>query len=419
MLNVLEDILSAGLTKAASIQASLPISMGGLGLVPNALIANAAFWGSWSTSASLLSSHFTVSSTPPSTQPLDPLAPSRDFPLLKPFLTSVVEDSTFPLHRHLALSRSSLPQSYLAEAPTFNSVAISPALKEQHKASVALLSQRRRTLSQDLPLPCRARLLSSSGRASGAWLHAQPMGGQLAMFQAIHLTAVRLRLGLPHPGKRADAKCACGRIIGPETFHPLLCPLFPSSRHAQALVIQEISSMANLAGFTTTHGFSGLLQGKSVPLAIAKAGLVTGIQVDFCDPTSSTHNQGGTGRKGASAYKLERDHLRSITLIRSQDRHVPIVFESYGLMGGQVDGLLKEFAADIVARSPGNHTSKSQVLQFLRYRLSVVVISAISRAIITKPDASFSSQPPLPPFPSLLDPNCEVDLSDLPREDVV
>ena len=263
VLNVLEDILSAGLTKAASIQASLPISMGGLGLVPNALIANAAFWGSWSTSASLLSSHFTVSSTPPSTQPLDPLAPSRDFPLLKPFLTSVVEDSTFPLHRHLALSRSSLPQSYLAEAPTFNSVAISPALKEQHKASVALLSQRRRTLSQDLPLACRARLLSSSGRASGAWLHAQPMGGQLAMFQAIHLTAVRLRLGLPHPGKRADAKCACGRTIGPKLStlysapypHPLAMPrplLFKKSppwriwRASPPLMAFLDSSKANL-----------------------------------------------------------------------------------------------------------------------------------------------------------------------------
>ena len=176
--------------------------------------------------------------------------------------------------------------------------------------------------------------------------------------------------------------------------------------------------MASMAGYTITHGFSGLLQGKSVPLAIARTGVVTGIQVDFCDPSSSNNAQRGLGGKGAAAHKLERDHLRSIALLRSQDRHVPAVFESFGLVGGQADGLLKEFAADIVARFPGHHTSKAQVLQFLRHRLSVVVVSAISRAIITLPDASFSSQPPLPPFPSLLDPNCEVDLSDLPEETI-
>ena len=231
-----------------------------------------------------------------------------------------------------------------------------------------------------------------------------------------HLTALRLRLGLPNPGEKEGVSCPCGRTDPPNPFHPLLCPLSQAQTQVQAQILQELEAMATTAGYSVARQFPGLLYHLTVPVAIARAGQVTGLQVTISHPGSPSHLQAGLRRKGQVAQNAETTLLNSVRLHRRGDRHIPVSFETYGLMGAQIDGLLKSLAEDIAARSPGGSTTKAQALQFMRHRLSIVAVSAISRAITSQDDATFSNQPPLPPFPSLCDPAWGVDLTELPEE---
>ena len=239
------------------------------------------------------------------------------------------------------------------------------------------------------------------------------------MAEPFHLTALRLRLGIPHPSRAEDTTCVCGHPDTLEPLHPLTCPLSRSQDHAQSAILQELYAMANMAAYTTTRNYQGLLQQRTGPVAIARAGRVTGLQATICDPASATNLQAALERKGAVAYRAELSLLTASQLLRTQDQHVPVAFEAYGLMGEQVDGLLKTLADDIAARTPAGHTTKSQLLQFLRHRLSITAMTAVSRAVLSKPDATFANEPDLPPFPSIFDPNCGFDISDLPEEEAL
>ena len=222
------------------------------------------------------------------------------------------------------------------------------------------------------------------------------------MAESYHLTALRLRLGLPHPSRAENSTCECGHPDTLEPLHPLTCPLSRSQEQAQSSILQELYSMAEAAGYTVSRNFSGLLKQRTVPVALARAGRITGLQAAVCDPASSSNLHIALGRKGAVAQATELSILEASHLHRSFDQHVPIVFEAYGLLGEQTDGLLKSLAEDISARSFRGQATRAQLLQFLRHRLSITAITAISRAVLSKPDTTFANQPALPPFPSFL-----------------
>eukprot|EP00898_Chlorokybus_atmophyticus_P004722 jgi/Chlat1/5250/Chrsp33S00386 len=56
----------------------------------------------------------------------------------------------------------------------------------------------------------KARRLSASGVGAGAWLTAMPLFPALQLSADVFRTALRIRLGLPHPILAAVARCLCG-----------------------------------------------------------------------------------------------------------------------------------------------------------------------------------------------------------------
>ena len=201
----LEKIFNSSLSDPCWKQATLPVSLGGLGLREASRTAPAVFIGSCNSTRKLLSQLLghTVAMSSVDRSEHFTLA-SSDQNLVIPGELSTREKlmSVFSHHEDIDLMSS-----------------------KQHELQVVLDSSLLRKIKAESNLREKARLNSVSARHSGAWLMAIPnqkLG--LVMSPQEFMVALRMWLGIPvFPAPPSSVRCPCGTVIDPHGDHVLGC----------------------------------------------------------------------------------------------------------------------------------------------------------------------------------------------------
>ena len=233
------------------------------------------------------------------------------------------------------------------------------------------LTKRMTTLLDDADVIAKARLLASSTKESGSWLHALPLssvGNHLD--DAALKVAVALRLGAkicsPH-------RCICGKEADCYGHHALSCikSRGRSKRHASLNeVIRRALPSANIPAILEPNGLSnsdgkrpdGLTQftWKGGKCLIWDVTCVDTVALSYIASTSA--NPGGAADHAEAAKRIKYAEL--------EDRFcfVPVGFETFGSWGKSAT----VFVADI-ARQIMDRTGEPRSAEFLRQRISIEI----------------------------------------------
>ena len=327
-------------------QVALPVRRGGLGLRSVAATAPCAFLGSWGAVVAQIREGCHDPALQAAVEGVD--SGALPFQLtLRAALQSLPPPVQLllppePFHEMAAESRFGL-QGDLTEAVEEEGV---ETLRQCFKPTDSELTH--------LGAVELARLLSVAGPCSGAWLQSVPVCGGLRMSTACFNTAVRLRLGLPHPVLQLARSCECGEPLGDALGrHVSRCGHGSERNMVHAAVRDCLYSIMEEAGFETSIERGGLMPATSASGAGRVIDLLgtdraSGHQI-FIDvtvvrpcaqgmlPTAAIHQ----GHAAAAAARAKRhkycDKPEAVEFI-------PLAIEVYGCMDSAFDAFLRRCA---------------------------------------------------------------------------
>ena len=159
-----------------------------------------------------------------------------------------------PLATYLSLCRA--PSVELCpDLPTFRDMVAGPSTKIQATCSAKLATSKAATLLQEAPTrEDRARLISVSNPMAGMWLMDGIISWKAIWTHENFLTALRLRLGLPHQGMHEIRQCICGREVDFRGLHHLHCKTVGNLIVAYNAVRDSIGNLCQAAGFFCAVG---------------------------------------------------------------------------------------------------------------------------------------------------------------------
>ena len=176
------------------LQASLPIRLGGFGMIPLLSVRQPAFVASWANVITNL--------------------PFR-FPDLRPLIDTLLSSSSSPISE--ALAQSVPPGKHISDY-------LSSVEKVQHQLSSVAATSKAQNLLDNFPTARdAAHLRSSKGKGAGAWLNAIPTLEVFALSSCEFRLASFLRLGLPMSLSNWTTTCNCGADIDDSGYHLLTC----------------------------------------------------------------------------------------------------------------------------------------------------------------------------------------------------
>ena len=356
-------------------QMTLPISLGGLGLRSTSEIAPAALLGSWCRSASMVVCRF---------------------PSLSRAVTTDVETGGLPFQAALRAARDVLPASARQLLPPFHQLGLQAIPDIQERLTRAIEMERAEALRESVGDSVgRARLLSQTAPGAGAFLTAVPLMQSLRFTHECFRTALRTRLGLPHPAIAGVRRCECGEELQEGILagqHLLRCGrggertlthdgirdvVFVILREAGLSVRREARGIFPLRGNET--------EGRVMDLVAAdpQGGPRLLVDVTVADPlqapVTAAAVERGHAARAAEALKTTKysDHSPDDTL-------VPAAIETYGCLGGQFDSLLRTCARRAAALRVDESQigeEASRLLRYYRQRVSVSLQRSQARAI--------------------------------------
>lgn len=346
-------------------QMRLPISRGGFGLTSTAELAPLAFLGAWAQSCPLLADRFLVE--------------------LRPFLLSslmAIEEGTLAFQIQLREARSSLPASVRAALPSFHEFLSIDVARLQ-----ADLSERMHTLSltsilTEAPVTVRARILSCGGKGAGGWLQANPAISSFQMSSSEFATAIRLRLGLPHPLLAGTfPTCTCTDTTS--DTHVLRCPMggetFVVHDAIRDVVAQLLSGSMVQVRREVPLDFPGPPPRRlRVDLTMFRDGRRTLADVVVADPLRQDLVSQASSRIGVAASRAAATKEEKYAGRPASDAFLPLAVEVFGRLHPQFDGLLRQAARDILSRTGA---SLSVLTTHFRQRILVTLQRAQARAI--------------------------------------
>ena len=200
ILDTFQSIIGISATVQQKSQISLPISLGGFGLLSAASASPCAFLGSWASTLAFL----------PERLPQFPSAP-LDINVTPPDL----------VHHCLEL----LKKSFSAISEVLPSIEALPekALKLQSRLTRCLADREFDNLITVSDQRSKARLRSAACSEAGASLDALPSSRELSFTSAEFQTATLLRLGGSIPMLRQIRRCNCGAEVDDLGYHVITC----------------------------------------------------------------------------------------------------------------------------------------------------------------------------------------------------
>ena len=310
-------------------QATLPVSLGGLGIRRTEEIALPAYL------ASIHSVHPLVST----------IFPDSD-------MDSAAEESLFRWTSTVDI-----------EPPI-------PEIRRQQRAwDSPMIKNIHDGMLQAADLNDKARLLACSAKNSGAWLHAIPAAplGNLLDDNALRIS-VGLRLGarlcLPHP-------CRCGAAVDEYGHHGLSC-LKSAGRVSRHDTLNETIRRALVsANVPARLEPKGMLEADrrrpdGMSLVPWKQGKALTWDVTVVDTVALTHVVDSAERAGSAAENAERKKTEKYRDLGSQYLFYPVGFETFGTWGPSATELL-----EAIGRKMADQSGESRSAQFLKQRISV------------------------------------------------
>eukprot|EP00898_Chlorokybus_atmophyticus_P000542 jgi/Chlat1/1489/Chrsp12S00110 len=309
-------------------QAALPVSAGGVGLRSTALHAPAAFLGGWASVAALLRRRFTV--------PADAV-----------FLAAVdgVDDGELPFRQDLKSACGWLPPE---ARPLLPSMARTVSTKLQESLSTKVDARVLAVFEDGATTDDTARRLSASGVGAGAWLTTMPLFPALQLSADVFRTALRIRLGLPHPILAAVERCLCGVTLTTEGTHLLRCPVGRGRTATHDALRDEVYVILRDAGYVVSREQTGFMpirpgetHGRRIDLVASEPGRDRRWLLDV---TVTAPGQ----RPGGAAKEAEQAKRRKYADHPPTDEFIPLAAETQGTLGGAFNALLAKCARQAV-----------------------------------------------------------------------
>ena len=392
LLDTMELVLGylpGSMPQGAITQMMLPTSRGGLGLVPPTIVAPAAFLGAWALSASRIPTLF-----------------PGDAPVL-----SFVQDAgtgPHPLQAYLQ-TQWTLFQTLLPHIPPLADMQAAPLTKFQATCSTRHADVLAGNYLHTLPnAAAKARFRSVAGPHAGAWLHSGGGIEGLCLENEVFITAVRLRLGLPHPGVRGLEVCTCGAAVDRQAHHLLHCSDEGALVSTHNSVRNCLASIFRRAGFVVQMEELGQLmdtgediEGQKTDLVLTKDGRKTLCDVTVRSPTcpSRVRRASEAGLMAAQDGEMEKE--RVYTARPAGVHFVAASFEPYGAWGRKINAFLSTIWP-LLSRGHASSPKLRQLRPHLQQVLSVTLVRGVASHLLHKfrklPRAPSESTPTTPPM---------------------
>lgn len=335
----ISSLFNVSLSGDASIQASLPVRLGGLGIRSSSVLAPSAFIASCHGTAALASQ----------------LLPPGVCHFTSALLASAVQ-----------CWESCAPTGYPATQPTVESHASQRAWDGPVCTAIAdsLLA------SSPAP-PDRARLVAVRSPWAGDWLQAIPVASL-----GLHLddSAISISLGLRLGATTVHEHfCVCGAPVGRDGHHGLACTM-SAGRHYRHSSVNNILHLAlQSCGIPSQLEPTGLIPSSNLrPDGVTLLPWRRGVPMiwDFTCPDSlaPSHLSITSATAGAAAEAAEGAKAHKYSSFSPSYKIIPIAVETLGAYGTSARSLVGDLGARIT-RSTGEHRSTL----FLRQRISIAV----------------------------------------------
>ena len=372
-------------------QARLPVAQGGVGLLSTAVLAPIAFLGSFALAAPALQSAFQQHG-----ESLGPIV--RD-----------VELGALPTHCALRAARNELDPKAREVLPPFDALVSTPPPRLQATLHAATYAARfEEVLAGAGSSGSQARIRSTSGAGAGHWLQATPILPSLHFPAPLFVTALRLRLGLPHPCLATYAACSCGHPLDPLGTHLLRCARggertssHDSVRDAVYHIIRESRQHAQRerTGFLPSSAPGG--RGGRVDIVISDAAVGhTLVDIVVADPTRQDLVERAARHDLVAATDAERRKETHYRDRAAGTKFVPFALETYGALSDRSDRFLVECATLASRESVGSGPSISLLCTWFRQRVSIALQRSLAHAIHARTlrlEQSMALLPPPPP----------------------
>ena len=350
--DVVSRVLNLRLSDANWLQASLPVSAGGLGIRSAVMLALSAFLASCAGSADLTRA-------------------------VLPHNVGENEDNLIEGAVHKWRARADD-----AEVPTAQAAAI------QRNWDGPCVTAAGRHLDDDATTERdRARLLACRSRGAGAWLHAVPMSSVgLRMTNDSVRIAVGLRLGadlcLPH-------KCVCGKTVDAKGIHGLSCTR-SAGRHARHNAINDIIqrslAAANIPAMREPPGIfrSDSKRPDGMSLVPWSRGRMLVWDATIPDTLAPSHLGETSRAAGAAARKAENGkHAKYAALDRGYI-FIPVAVETLGAFAAASWRFIGELGARVAAAQ-----ENANAAAHLKQRVSVAVQRGNAASVLGTMNAYF------------------------------
>ena len=372
-------------------QACLPIARGGVGLVRTRVLAPVAFIGSYALAAPALASAF-----------------QQHGLSFGPFFSTVDEGG---LRTQIVLreARELLHPTARAALPPYATLAVAsiphlqPTLLDAtHAAAFEVL-----VASTDLATS-RARLRSASGPGAGHWLQASPIIPSLRIPLPLFLTAVRLRLGFPHPCLATYDTCACGNSMDALGTHLMRCSRGGERTSSHDSVRDSVYHILRESGQHVQRERTGFLPssapgGRGGRVDIVISDLVEGhilVDVVIADPTRRDLVDRAACRGLVAAEDAERRKETHYRDRAAGTKFIPFALETYGALSDASNRLLVDCAHRAAQLNGRSGRNVSLLVTWFRQRVSVALQRSLAHAIHARTlrlEEGMALLPPPPP----------------------
>ena len=351
-------------------QATLPVSKGGMGLVPLSEMVEGACIGAWSMAASLISSAFSL--------PTDPSVSE---------FVSNIETRNESLAVHLRACRQKFTNLHV-DVPSFQAMAQEQQSKVQHKCLQKLWRLRSDQFLADLTDPSdMARFRSVRAKHAGAWLDPGADDKDTEISHQRFLTACRLRLGLPHPQAQFIQRCNCGEEVDKWGHHFLHCKTLSALVASHNSVRDLIGKLCAEAGISVLSEVPGQLLARDgtqyqqrTDLVLQENSVVTLVDISIRNPCAPSR----LSRTRFSDLQAAKEGENQKSAAYSQrPRHtafLPAVFESFGAWGPAIQGYFAQMSQRWMQRaSPSDPGAE---LESIRTTLSQKISAAVIKGTV-------------------------------------
>ena len=283
-------------------------------------------------------------------------------------------------------------------------------MRLQHRLFSALVENKQKTLMNSSSPQDKIRILSCSAVGSAAFLRA-PAYLQGCMFSNEELKiAIKTRINAPL-NLLCPPRCACGSVLEDNGDHLFKCRIGPEWENRHSTLVHTMASILRSVNFIVQH---------EVPLSslgplrdlddtgdgrmdlVVASGDSTPILADVTviHPIPSRPIPAGSQMTTPLYFAKYRENAKTTRYgdRATQIHHafIPMVFETFGAFGPQLNQFLKSIAGRALHGSA--QTYRTQLIRFWRVRLSACLQRANARLILSKANRirSRSRQGPYP-----------------------